>query len=95
MALRILIAPDKFKGTLTARAAAEAIARGWRRARPDDVVDLLPITDGGDGFGEVTRELLRARTQTVPTVDAAHRAAAARGGGGNRKAGLRSSNPPA
>jgi glycerate kinase len=73
MAMRVLISPDKFKGTLTARAAAEAIARGWHRARPDDAVDLLPITDGGDGFGEVTRGLLRARTQTVATVDAAHR----------------------
>ena len=34
MPLRVLIIPDKFKGTLTAAAAAEAIARGWRRARP-------------------------------------------------------------
>ena len=61
MPLRVLIIPDKFKGTLTARAAAEAIARGWRKARPEDSLDLLPMSDGGDGFGEVTGALLGAR----------------------------------
>ncbi len=34
MPLNVLIIPDKFKGTLTAEAAAEAMARGWRRERP-------------------------------------------------------------
>ena len=73
MPLRVLIIPDKFKGTLTAPAAAEAIARGWRSARPQDALDLLPMSDGGDGFGEVTSALLRAKAQRVKTVDAAHR----------------------
>jgi len=71
--MRILVAPDKFKGTLTARQAAEAIARGWRRARPQDSLELLPISDGGDGFGEVMGELLDAKARRVKTVDAAHR----------------------
>lgn len=48
--MRVLIAPDSFKGTLTAPDAAAAIAAGWRRARPDDVVELLPLADGGDGL---------------------------------------------
>jgi glycerate 2-kinase len=74
MPLRVLIVPDKFKGTLTAHAAATAIARGWHAARPLDVLDLLPMSDGGDGFGAVMSELLHARVQTVTTVDAAHRA---------------------
>src|ERR1017187_735855 len=73
MALQVLIMPDKFKGTLTASAAAEAIARGWRKARPGDLLSLLPMSDGGDGFGEVTSALLKARVQRVKTVDAAHR----------------------
>jgi len=73
MPLRVLIIPDKFKGTLTAQAAAEAIARGWRGARPGDTLDLLPMSDGGDGFGEVTGSLLRAKRQVVTTVDATHR----------------------
>jgi len=68
-----LIIPDKFKGTLTARAAADAIARGWRRARPLDSLVLLPMSDGGDGFGEVLGQLLGAKIQKVKTMDAAHR----------------------
>jgi glycerate 2-kinase len=78
MPLRALIIPDKFKGTLTAQAAAAAIARGWRKARPEDALDLLPMSDGGDGFGEVTSALLKARIQYVKTVDAAHRPCVAR-----------------
>ncbi len=73
MSLRVLIVPDKFKGTLTAAAAAHAIAEGWRRRRPDDALTLLPISDGGDGFGSVLAERLGAERRTVETVDAAHR----------------------
>lgn len=73
MPLRVLIAPDKFKGTLTGPQAAEAIAEGWRQARPDDQLELFPISDGGDGFGEALARHLGAEPQVVPTVDAAHR----------------------
>ena len=73
MACKVLVAPDKFKGTLTALQAAEAIAAGWRKARPADELILLPISDGGDGFGEIISGLLRAEPQTLKTVDAAHR----------------------
>ena len=73
MPLKVLIIPDKFKGTLTAREAAETIARGWRKIRPEDTLELLPMSDGGDGFGEVMGKLINARIQTTPTVDAAHR----------------------
>lgn len=73
MPLRVLIIPDKFKGTLTAPAAAEAIAKGWAKVRPEDVLDLLPMSDGGDGFGEVMSLLQHARACRVKTVDAAHR----------------------
>ncbi len=73
MSLRVLVVPDKFKGTLTAAAAAQAIARGWGRARSQDVLELLPMTDGGDGFGPVMRHLIEARPQRIKTVDAAHR----------------------
>jgi len=78
MALHVLIIPDKFKGTLTARAAAEAIARGWRRERAEDALSLLPMSDGGDGFGEVLSALLKAKIQRVHAVDAAHRRCVAR-----------------
>lgn len=71
--MRVLIAPDKFKGTLTAEEAAAAMARGWRRARRKDGLELLPISDGGDGFGTLLGEHLGAEAQTVETVDAAGR----------------------
>lgn len=54
--MRILVAPDKFAGTLTAREAAAAIADGWRRTSPDDDLTLLPMSDGGPGFLDVTGE---------------------------------------
>jgi len=78
MSLNVLIAPDKFKGTLTARQAAEAIAEGWKKARPADNVTLLPISDGGDGFGEILADLWSANERTVRAMDAAHRPLGAR-----------------
>jgi len=71
--VRVLIVPDKFKGTLTATEAAKAIARGWAAARPQDELELLPMSDGGDGFGELLGRALGARKITTATVDAAHR----------------------
>ncbi|NYG56321.1 glycerate kinase [Nocardioides perillae] len=51
--MRVLVAPDKFAGTLTAVEAAEAIAVGWRRRAPADELDLAPMADGGPGFVDV------------------------------------------
>lgn len=48
--MRVLVAPDKFAGTLTATEAARAIADGWQAARPRDELDLAPLADGGPGF---------------------------------------------
>ncbi len=53
MHMRVLIAPDKFAGTLTAPQAAEAMARGWARQAPGDQLDLAPMADGGPGFVDV------------------------------------------
>lgn len=71
--MRVLIAPDKFKGTLTAGQAAAAIARGWKRVRSRDRLTLLPISDGGDGFGEVLAGFNKARRTRTVAVDAAGR----------------------
>ncbi|UMG93618.1 glycerate kinase [Nocardioides sp. TF02-7] len=46
---RVLVAPDKFKGSLDAAGVAAAVARGVGRARPDAEVRCLPVADGGDG----------------------------------------------
>src|SRR5436190_6521654 len=51
--MRILIAPDKFKGVLTAREAAENIAQGLRDALPDAKIEMVPMADGGEGTAEV------------------------------------------
>src|SRR5437867_1363494 len=72
MPFKVLVVPDKFKGTLTAQAAAELIAEGWHEARPQDKLELLPMSDGGDGFGEVLSRLLDVQEQTIATLDAAH-----------------------
>lgn len=71
--LNILICPDKYKGTLTAHQAAEAIANGWRSVRRRDRLTLLPVSDGGDGFGEVLSGLCRAEPRFVDTIDASGR----------------------
>ena len=47
--MRVVVAPDKFKGSLTAPQAAEAMAAGIRLARPDAEIDLCPMADGGEG----------------------------------------------
>lgn len=47
--MRVLIAPDKFKGSLTGAEVAAAVARGIHSRRPDVDLDLLPVADGGDG----------------------------------------------
>ncbi|AJT42332.1 glycerate kinase [Psychromicrobium lacuslunae] len=50
--MRVLIAPDKFKGTLSAAQAAAAIAEGALRIYPEAVTTVLPMADGGEGTVE-------------------------------------------
>lgn len=47
--MRVVIAPDSFKGSLDAPDVAAAIAEGWLRVRPGDQVRMLPQADGGEG----------------------------------------------
>jgi glycerate kinase len=70
-AMRVLIAPDKFAGTLTAVQAAEAIAAGWRRQAPGDELDLAPMADGGPGFVDVLHAALGGDLSAV-TVSGPH-----------------------
>lgn len=77
--MTVLVACDSFKGTLSAREACHAVARGIRAARPDVVVRTLPLADGGDGTGTVLHGALGGRwvarevSHPLPgrTVDAA------------------------
>ena len=56
--MRILIAPDKFKGSLDARHVAENIAAGIRDVLPDAGIDIMPLADGGEGTAEVISQAL-------------------------------------
>jgi glycerate kinase len=50
--MKILIAPDKFKGTLDAREVAQNIARGLLDVLPDAEIEIMPMADGGEGTAE-------------------------------------------
>src|SRR3954453_12854647 len=56
--VRVLLAPDAFAGTLTAVQAADAMATGWARRAPRDLLVPCPLSNGGPGFVDV---LLAAR----------------------------------
>ena len=77
--MRIVIAPNAFKGSLSALDAAEAIAEGVRAAAPDADLVLVPIADGGDGTVDALvaatqgeRRTLRVRGPLGDPVDAGY-----------------------
>lgn len=51
--MRILVAPDKFKGSLAARQVAENIAEGLRDVLPGATIEIVPVADGGEGTADV------------------------------------------
>src|SRR6266571_535193 len=56
--MKILIAPDKFKGALHAHEVAENIAKGLRDVLPDAKIDIVPMADGGEGTAEAISQAL-------------------------------------
>jgi glycerate kinase len=68
--MRIVIAPDSFKESMTAAAAAAAIERGVRAAMPYADCVRLPVADGGEGTLDALAEALHAERTEVVTVDA-------------------------
>ena len=71
--MKVVIAPNTFKGSLSAPEAAAAIARGVREAFPDAEVVEIPVADGGDGTVEALVSAHRGEYRTVqvegPLVD--------------------------
>ncbi|HEV2842552.1 MAG TPA: glycerate kinase [Chthoniobacterales bacterium] len=51
--MRVLIAPDKFKGSLSAREVADNIAAGLRDVLPAATIEVAPVADGGEGTADV------------------------------------------
>ena len=68
-----MIAPDKFKGTLTSEAAAKAIEKGLRRAWPKVKTTCFTLTDGGEGFMELMVKQTGGKIRMAKTIDAAGR----------------------
>lgn len=62
--MRVVIAPDSFKGSLSAPEVARAMARGVRVVFPDAGVVVLPIADGGEGTVEALVGATGGRTET-------------------------------
>lgn len=68
--MKIVIAPDSFKESMTAAQAADAMARGVRAVVPDAQILQIPMSDGGEGFTEAVAASLGAQVQDVETLDA-------------------------
>ncbi|WP_295790061.1 glycerate kinase [uncultured Microbacterium sp.] len=64
--MRVVIAPDKFKGTLTAAEAADSMALAVRERWPDARIAVIPMADGGDGTLEALGGANRRDTVTGP-----------------------------
>ena len=60
--MRVLIAPQEFKGSLSADEAAAAISKGVRLVRPEWRRDILPMSDGGPGLIDAVRHAVRAES---------------------------------
>jgi glycerate kinase len=63
--MRVLVAPDKFAGTLTAAQAAAALRDGWLATAPGDELELVPLSDGGPGFLDVLLPSLGGEVENV------------------------------
>lgn len=68
--MRVVVAPGSFGGALSAVVAAAAIAEGWVRHAPADVLTLAPLSDGGAGFVDVLHASLGGDlvAVTIPNV---------------------------
>jgi glycerate kinase len=68
--MNILIAPDKFKGSLSAREVAQHIAVGLRDVLPAAIITTLPVADGGEGTAEAIRDACDGERVTCASHDA-------------------------
>ena len=71
--MKIIVAPDKFKGSLTGMAFCDAIERGIRKQTSDIEIVKLPLADGGDGTIEVLNFYLEGEMIAVEVHDPLHR----------------------
>jgi glycerate 2-kinase len=67
--MRILIAPDKFKGSLSAKDVCNAIVEGIRLASDSLLIKCVPMADGGEGTSGILTSLTGGRMLEVPARD--------------------------
>jgi glycerate kinase len=67
--MRIVVAPQEYKGTLTAREAVEAMAEGAKRAARDATIEAAPLSDGGPGLVEAILTAARGRRKRALVED--------------------------
>ncbi|MFS4468945.1 glycerate kinase [Maribacter sp. 2210JD10-5] len=67
--MKIVIAPDKFKGSLTGHEFCDATEEGLRMVLPNAEIIKLPLADGGDGTIQVIKEYLKAKSVKLTISD--------------------------
>lgn len=67
--MRVLVAPDKFKGVLSAREVADIVADGMRDVLTGAKIDILPLADGGEGTAEIICEALHGDSRSCRACD--------------------------
>lgn len=70
----VVVAPDSFKGTLTAAEAGQRLAAGWLAVRPRDTIAIRPMADGGEGTLDAFAAVPGCERVPVGVVDAVGRA---------------------
>ena len=63
--VKVLICPDKFKGSLTAKEVCDAVGLGFLQARPDAQLQFVPLADGGEGTCDLLTEWNHGRKVEV------------------------------
>ncbi len=67
--MNVLVCPDKFKGSLTARQVCKAVRAGIRRHSPATEVTSHPMSDGGDGMLDILTQTIGLQTVSVEVCD--------------------------
>lgn len=75
--MKIIIAPDKFKGSLTSFEVCDAITKGIKQVDSSIEIISFPMADGGDGFASILRHYYKTKTIYCDTTDPLNRKIAA------------------
>lgn len=67
--MKILIAPDKFKGSIGSVALCNVVGEEIHAIMPDAILTKMPLADGGDGFSGIIRHYFRTESIAVETTD--------------------------